>query len=376
MRVLMISIDKGLLGRGQLGDVVERHKKYGDFCEQLDIVVLDKECHSEKRSNKESNRCIKLSDNVTSYSTNSKTKLFYYFNALKLGKKLFKQTQYDLIVCQDPFLTGLIGLKLKKKYGAKLLIHFHGDYKFPFWFVVKAADGIRVMSNGQKEKLIKKGIVKEKIYVISTPIDVEKFLSFGCHSHESENPESREKTVLYVGRLEKVKNLELLLNTFKLLITNHQLPITLEIIGTGNEENNLKKLAKKLNISNQVKFLGKLLQNKIIEHYYNSNIVVLPSKSESFGKVLVEAGACGKPVVATMTTGAKEIVQDGITGFLVPIGDEKALAGRILELLNNGGLAKKMGAQAREFVKQNFDGNIQLQKIRDMWYDIISQVQI
>jgi len=146
MHILMLSIDKGLLGKNQLGDVISRHKKYGKFCERLDIIVF----------NKKESKINKISDKVSVYPTNSKSKLLYYFNGLKLAKNLFNLNSYDLIVCQEPFLTGLIGYKLKKKFQTKLLVHFHGDYNLPFKKVIHSADGIRVMSTGQKNKLIQK----------------------------------------------------------------------------------------------------------------------------------------------------------------------------------------------------------------------------
>ena len=422
MKILMLSIDKGLLGQGQLGDVCERHKKYSEFCDKLDIIVFNKLSFPRKR---ESSVSVKLSEKVTSYPTNSKSKLFYYFDVLKLGKKLFQKNYYDLIVCQDPFLTGLIGLKLKNKFGSKLLIHFHGDFKFPFWNVVKNADGVRVMSQGQKEKLVKKGMPADKIYVIPTPVDLEKFdtqchpersnvvsslptgdtmyfrssqppLQRGretganknvCHPDASQDPEKKEnknfwipasagmtdnKIILFVGRLEKVKKLHWFLKIFKTLITNHQSPITLKIIGKGSQENKLKYLVKKLDLADKVKFVGQLLQNEIINYYYNSDIIVLPSISESFGKVLVEANACGKPVVATATTGAKEIIQDGINGFLVPIGDAEKMSDKILDLLNNPKIAAQMGENGRKLVMEKFDGNRQLQKIKEMWQEIVN----
>ena len=189
---------------------------------------------------------------------------------------------------------------------------------------------------------------------------------------KSKKSSSLAQIILFVGRLEKVKKLDWFLKIFKTLITNHQSPITLKIIGKGSQENKLKYLVKKLDLADKVKFVGQLLQNEIINYYYNSDIIVLPSISESFGKVLVEANACGKPVVATATTGAKEIIQDGINGFLVPIGDAEKMSDKILELLNNPKIAAQMGENGRKLVMEKFDGNRQLQKIKEMWQEIVN----
>ena len=173
MKILMISIDKGLLGRGQLGDVLDRHKKYGEHCERLDIIVLSSVGYEN----------YQLSNKVTAYPTNSKKKWQYYYDAMKIGKELFGRYKYDLIVTQEPFITGLIGCQLKKKFGTKLLIHFHGDFwQNSLWLreskknifynilqkiIVPRADAIRVTSHIIKDKLIKSGLNEKKIRVIN-----------------------------------------------------------------------------------------------------------------------------------------------------------------------------------------------------------------
>ena len=83
MKVLMISIDRGLLGQGQLGDVVERHTEYGKHVDQLDIIIFSVKGFEP----------YQISSNVKSYPTNSKSKLHYFFDAKKIGQKLFTNSQ-------------------------------------------------------------------------------------------------------------------------------------------------------------------------------------------------------------------------------------------------------------------------------------------
>ena len=362
MRVLMISIDKGLLGKGQLGDVIQRHKKYGEFVDKLDIVVFSKQGFEK----------YKISDKVTAYPTNSKSKLKYYFDSLKLGKKLFKQDKYDLIVTQEPFITGLVGYKLKKKFGSKLLIHFHGDFwANPNWlkesklnwlflkiskFVVPRADAIRVMSQGQKEKLKKFG---DKVKVISTPVDLDKYLKHETYNMKQEG----KKTVMHVGRYDEVKDFITLDKAWE-KVNKKNPEVDFYQIGGGD---------KVVNIIKSVNFTAQpnTDQKTLIEKWYPiADVVVSSSTSESFGKVLVEANACGKPVVSTATTGAKEIIKDGYNGYLVPIGDAQALADKILYLLNNPDEAKKMGENGRELVKEKYGDNTE--KIINYWQEIVN----
>lgn len=376
MKILMLSIDKGLLGKNPMGDVIERHKKYGEFCEQLDIVVFSK-VHYEKQ---------KLSNNVFVYSTNSLTRYNFFFDAYKIGKKLFKENYYQLII--GDFFSGLSAWWLKKKFKSKLLLTLHGDFwhnkaglqslwhnYFLLFFnkiLLKKVDSLRVVSNSLKNKLIKMGVNPEKVWVIPVAVDWQKINQFDPQIKKEIENNFPGKIILFIGRLDAVKNLSWFLDVFKKVAEQYIGSVKLVIAGQGVEEKNLNAKVQQLNIEDRVKFVGQIPHNELPNYLAACNILVLPSLSESFGKVLIEAGAAGKPVVATMTTGAKEIVENGVTGFLTPIGDAEAMAEAILKLLNNTDLAEKMGAQAKEYIKQNFDGNVNLQKIKEMWSKIVN----
>jgi len=367
MRVLMVSIDRGLLGQGQLGDVVQRHKKYGESVERLDIIVFSGKGFEP----------YKISKNVTAYPSNSCCGLKYFCDAKKIGKNLFKENKYDLVVTQEPFLTGLVGYCLKRKFKAKLLVHFHGD----FWqnknwlkeqkinwlflliskFVVSKADGIRVMSEGQKNKLINTGIKKEKIRVISTPVNLEKY------DRPDLDKESTVKTVLHVGRDDKVKGYDILLKAFDLVDQKLSNVKFVKVLG-GKEFS--KAIDNHINKNLHITTYPQIDHEDLADFYYQADVVVLSSTSESFGKVLVEANACGKPVVSTATTGAKEIIKNGYNGYLVAIGDAQALADKILELLNNPIKAKTMGQKGRELMKEKFFDNTK--KIIDLWNEVVN----
>jgi len=124
MKILMISTDKSFVSERSLGDVIERHKEYGRHVDVLDIIVQCKHGYKEKE----------ITDNVHSYPTHSSFKISYASDARKIARKLFLRNKYDLIVTQDPFLTGWAGLHLKRKYKTKLLVHLHGDFiDNPLW---------------------------------------------------------------------------------------------------------------------------------------------------------------------------------------------------------------------------------------------------
>ncbi|MDD2807008.1 MAG: glycosyltransferase family 4 protein [Patescibacteria group bacterium] len=368
MKVLMISIDKGLLGRDQLGDVINRHAAYGKYVDILDILVLSPVGFNQN----------KISDNVTAYPTNSATRLKYYFDGLRIAKKMYQKKKYDLVVCQEPFVGGLIAVKLKKKFKIKILLHFHGDFwqnpswlkesKLNFLFLaiskitVRKADGIRVMSEGQKTKLISAGINQEIIKVISTPVNLEKYRHPDINQ-VAINRGNGMPIVLHVSRDDVVKDFPTLIKVFDLVYQNFP-PVRFWQVGARSTMEELKKKFPHLPIT----LTGKIDQNSLVNIYHAADVLVLTSTSESFGKVLVEANACGKPVVATQTTGAKEIVIDGENGYLAPVGDAEKIAEKIIYLLNNPAVAKAMGARGLELVNKNFGNNTE--KIISFWREV------
>lgn len=371
LNVLMISTDRGLLGQAQLGDVVERHQEYAKNVARLDIIVQSKGFYRE----------YKLADNATVYATNSKSKLLYINDTKMLAKKLFSKRCYDLIVAQDPLFTGLAAIQIKEKHkniNLKLLIHFHGDYltsniphtiediiaSFSKHRVIIPADAIRVMSQGQKNNLIKLGVKEGKIRVISTPIELKKFSKFNkseVNLIKQEN--NHKKIVLFVGRGDKVKDLPTTINAMSLVLKKRG-DVRLNIIG------NWEKWTEHLRFKSYPWLSWAFYpQEEVIDNYHACDLLVSSSRSESFGKVLVEAGASGKPVVATATTGAKEIIQDGYNGFLVPIGNAEKLAEKILYLLNNPRIAKDMGENGERLAKERFGDNTE--KIIQFWQEIV-----
>ena len=362
MNVLMISLDRALIGGESLGDALRRHKNYGSFVDHLDIIVPS--------VRKDNLSIFKISENTYGHPSNSLFKIFFIFDALTLALKINKKRKIDLVVCQEPFITGFTGLIIKKIINAKLLVHFHGDFwgnkkwlkenflNYIFYlvsrFVVPRADAIRVVSMGIKEKIIRTGINQNKIYLIPTPVDLKKFENFNQDKvNKIKERFKNKKIILYVGRLAKEKNLKMLVNSFALVQKSFSDCILL-LVGDGTEKENLKKEISKLNLEEKIILEGSIKNDELSNYYQASDIFVLSSDSESFGKVLVEAGVSGLPAVVTKTTGAKEIIKDNETGLLVKIGNKDDFAQKILYLLQNPDICVKMGKQAKLRINNNF----------------------
>lgn len=163
--------------------------------------------------------------------------------------------------------------------------------------------------------------------------------------------------ILYGGRLSGEKGVDILIKGFALVIKDAPYSsLRLVIAGSGPKEKYLRSLVKALGIESKVKFLPFLPHNNFLNILARCSIFVLPSFYETFGIVVLEAMALGKPVIASNIPGPNELIQHGINGFLFPAGDFVELAKNIKILMNNEGLRKKIGTNAKNgTVKYDFD---------------------
>jgi glycosyltransferase involved in cell wall biosynthesis len=153
------------------------------------------------------------------------------------------------------------------------------------------------------------------------------------------------KRIISIGRYDYDKGNDLLLKAWSIVEKSCK-DWTLDVYGMGNQLP-YKKLLRELNIDETRCHLHGSLTN-VREAYLNSSIFALPSRFEGFGLVIIEAMACGVPVVAfDCENGPRSIITDGIDGFLIPPFDIDAFAEKVILLMNDDSLRKKMGENAQ-----------------------------
>jgi len=156
--------------------------------------------------------------------------------------------------------------------------------------------------------------------------------------------------ILYAGRMVGWKGIDVLLRAMKIILPRYRCKLLI----AGPIKNDYDKLADTFGLSQDVSFLGSLDRSRLMDAYKNCDVVVVPSIGfETFGRTAAEAMAMRKPVVGTNHGALPELIKDGESGFLVPPGDARALADRIVTLLGNVKLQEEMGARGREFVRLN-----------------------
>jgi len=178
--------------------------------------------------------------------------------------------------------------------------------------------------------------------------------------------------LLFVGRLEKVKNLSYLIKGFYEALKENK-KIFLHIVGEGRERNGLEKLAKQFNISDFLKFHGVLYKENLLKIYQSSDVFLITSEYESFCMVVTEAMACGLPVIGTKVGFLPSLINPGETGFLVELNNIEELKEKILFFAKNRRKAREFGSKARNFVKKNFSWEESAKKIENICYEVVNR---
>ena len=159
--------------------------------------------------------------------------------------------------------------------------------------------------------------------------------------------------VLCVAAHNQKKALDVLLQSFAVVARSDD-AVRLMLVGDGPLRADLEKLSTDLQLGERVIFAGALERAEVVKRLHGCQVFVLPSRSEPFGIAIVEAMACGKPVVGSRTGGIPEIIEDGREGLLVEPDDPDALAGAIQRLLGDAGLRADLGSHGREKVLNRF----------------------
>lgn len=212
--------------------------------------------------------------------------------------------------------------------------------------VPRAYRGLPVVavSDSTRQDLVNRGMDPALIEVIPNGIDLAAFTP-APDGRRSETP-----TVLYLGRLQRYKRVDLILRAgARLLAAGHDLRVV--IAGRGDRDAALRSLARELGIGDRVDFRGRVTDPERLDLFRRSWVHVLTSPNEGWGIANVEAAACGTPTVASDSPGLRESVVDGVTGFLVPHGDVAALAERIGSILGDEALRERLGRGARRFAE-------------------------
>jgi glycosyltransferase involved in cell wall biosynthesis len=276
----------------------------------------------------------------------------FTFSAIGTALRLARRERPDASIAFFGIPSGPVSLALKGVYGVPYIVSLRGGdvpgfqpYDLALYhrltkplirFIWRCSAAVVANSAGLRD-LAMNTAPELPIPIIPNGIDVDQFLPANRLNRE---PPPR---LLFVGRLTRQKGLVYLLEALVML----DAPYALAIAGDGDQRAALETRAAELGIGDRIHFAGWCSREEIINHYAAADVFVFPSLDEGMSNAVLEAMACGLPIVATDIPGNAELVVEGKNGYLIPPRDSEALAERLQRLMLSPALREKMGRESR-----------------------------
>jgi D-inositol-3-phosphate glycosyltransferase len=220
----------------------------------------------------------------------------------------------------------------------------------------------------------------EHIYVVPPGIDLATFQPLDRAEARRKIGYGAGRLLLFVGRLERLKGVDVAIKALALLRDREHDDLRLIVLGEDvrdgeeSEKERLKAVATSLGVRDRVDFLGSVAHHELPYFYAAADAVVMPSYSESFGLVALEAQACGRPVVASGVSGLRSVVRDEVSGYLIEDHDPALYAERIGRLLADPELAQQMGLRGR-LLAQRFSWTRTADRLEELFEHVIESRQ-
>ncbi|MBN2370512.1 MAG: N-acetyl-alpha-D-glucosaminyl L-malate synthase BshA [Vicinamibacteria bacterium] len=221
-------------------------------------------------------------------------------------------------------------------------------------FGIERSNGVTAVSRFLARMTMDEFQVSRDIEVIPNFVDVSRHCAnCSCCDRRALAPNS-ERILLHMSNFRPVKRVHDVIRVLERV--NRDVPSVLLMVGDGPERASAQALARRLGVADRVRFLGR--QDAVEEFTGKADLYLLPSELESFGLSALEAMACGVPVIGSDAGGLPEVVVNGETGFLVPVGDIESMAARARELLTDETRRREMGAAACRRVSNLFNAEM------------------
>ena len=295
----------------------------------------------------------------------------HYLKTARRLRKLVKQEGITAVHASRNLSEGFIAYLLKKFRGTPYLCFVHGEdvaisttSRELAWMtrrVLKNAQLVIANSRNTQAMLLKEwNLPESKVRLLYPGVDTKRFVP----AARDENIRAQfgwvgKQVVLTVGRLQKRKGQDHLIQAVKLL--REQLPnLHYAIVGDGEEAKNLRELVQREGLQDRVQFLSEISDAQLMQCYQQCDLFALPNRAvgrdiEGFGMVLLEAQACGRPVLAGDSGGTAETMRIPETGCIVDCTKPEPLAAALAELFTKPARLDEMGRQGRMWVCERFD---------------------
>jgi glycosyltransferase involved in cell wall biosynthesis len=275
-----------------------------------------------------------------------------------------QQKPFDVIICYDPLICGIAGLIVKLFTGAKLVIEVNGDH---FWGISNHNRNIIQSIIGMLKmvcmrlsflfsdavKCINTSLAKiysQKFDFSRRKISVAVFFDYTDTNAFIRSRDNCHGPILCVGHPYNIKGVDILIQAFNLIAQDYP-DVSLKIIGHCDDRKPYIDLAEG---NSRISFHKGMFYNEIVKEFNDCRFFVLPSRTESMGRVLIEAMASGKAVIASRVGGIPDVVEENKTGLLFESENYRELAEKMRQFLDNPDMMQRMGEAGHQRAKDHF----------------------
>jgi glycosyltransferase involved in cell wall biosynthesis len=380
--ILNIGLDRDLLSRGARTEAQTRQLYYAN---NLPARLV----HLVKAPRDASDQPIELDARLTVVPCPVSHWAWFLPSVLRRGSAVLASERFDLIQVQEPFLSGLAGILLARRFRIPLVVGLYSDeIDNPIWLAERPLNHVAnltakwVLGHAAAARSDSKAVVDRLGPLSLCPLTYIPFLithaallatsTAAADVTRARLLDGREGPLLLaVCRLEKEKNLHLMLAAFAKLARQRSGPI-LAIAGHGSQAESLAREAERL-APGRVRWLGWIANTDMPAYYQAADLMLLSSNRESAARVLFESLLAGTPVLSTDTAGAREAVDDRISGRIVPVGDTEAFARALGELCGHPAGLEAMGKEGRERMLRRVTGEAVAQQLHTLYEGVLGR---
>jgi N-acetyl-alpha-D-glucosaminyl L-malate synthase BshA len=232
---------------------------------------------------------------------------------------------------------------------------------------IEQSDAVTAVSRYLTEMTVRELGVRRRIETIPNFVDPKRYSPDGASNYARSLVKNGERAILHISNFRPVKRIADVLKVFDHI--RRKVPARLLLIGDGPERSLAERLARELGFEDRATFLGNVVAVETVLPV--AKLLLLPSDAESFGLSALEAMACGVPVIGTGVGGLPEVVQDGVTGFLRPVGDVDGMAEAALTLLSDEERWRHFSADARRRAVEDFPTDQIVQRYRRVYEETL-----
>jgi glycosyltransferase involved in cell wall biosynthesis len=275
------------------------------------------------------------------------------------------------------FYRKMIFILLAKAWRKKIIFHCHSGKFDQFYFdgpgwqkflirrVLSMSDRVVVLSP-HWTGFFSQFVPQTRLRILENAVPLTSY-----QAERSKFPKANKPTILFAGLLTENKGVFDLISVIPKLVT--KVPSVRVLLAGSGDIIKIQSMLRSLNVQGSVHFLGWVSPQELIRYYFRSHLFVLPSYYEGLPMVMLEAMACGLPVVSTKVGGIPELIEEGENGILIDPGDKDALFKALTTLLTEPVLRDKMAEANIQKIKERYDIPIYVEKLKGLYQELLGE---